>query len=465
MTPLKVAIVGHTNTGKTSLMRTLLRDVAFGEVSDRPATTRHVEAAAVLIDQQPVLELFDTPGLEDSIGLRDHLDSIASDRRAEGIDQVREFLESPQAAHRFSQEAKALRQVLASDLALYIIDVRDRMLGKHRDELEILRRCVRPIVPVLNFIASPDAQTQQWREQLRLAGLHAVAEFDTVVFDEAGERRLFETIRTLADAHHSQINQLIAERDRQRHRLIHASAILIAELLVDAAAFSLVVPEQSKAGQSHAVEQLKERIRTREQRCVRDLLELHRFSIEDCQSDQIPIESGRWGIDLFSPAALKQTGVAAGAGAAAGAATGVALDVMFGGLTLGAWTVLGAAVGAAIGGVSRHGRRLARRARGMIELRCDNATLNVLASRQAWLARALLMRGHAAVAPLHMAKFASADFRAVAPLLNEAQLHSSWSSLSSDSPLPAAAARRDTVIAAVAQIIERQISRAHPTSA
>ena len=44
-TPVQVAVVGHTNTGKTSLLRTLLRDVSFGEVADRPAVTRVVERA------------------------------------------------------------------------------------------------------------------------------------------------------------------------------------------------------------------------------------------------------------------------------------------------------------------------------------------------------------------------------------------------------------------------------------
>ena len=64
---LKVAVVGHTNVGKTSLLRTLLRDTEFGEVSIHPATTRHVEGAVLLVDGQPALELYDTPGLEDSI--------------------------------------------------------------------------------------------------------------------------------------------------------------------------------------------------------------------------------------------------------------------------------------------------------------------------------------------------------------------------------------------------------------
>ena len=44
---LSLAVVGHTNTGKTSLLRTLLRDGGFGEVADASATTRHVERAAV----------------------------------------------------------------------------------------------------------------------------------------------------------------------------------------------------------------------------------------------------------------------------------------------------------------------------------------------------------------------------------------------------------------------------------
>ncbi len=62
---LKIAVVGHTNVGKTSLMRTLTRDVDFGEVSDRPATTRRVEGTGLFVDCRKVLELYDTPGLED----------------------------------------------------------------------------------------------------------------------------------------------------------------------------------------------------------------------------------------------------------------------------------------------------------------------------------------------------------------------------------------------------------------
>ena len=67
--PIHVAVVGHTNTGKTSLLRTLTRNVDFGEISSRPGTTRHVEGTELLLGDEPVLALYDTPGLEDSITL------------------------------------------------------------------------------------------------------------------------------------------------------------------------------------------------------------------------------------------------------------------------------------------------------------------------------------------------------------------------------------------------------------
>ena len=82
--PLKLAVVGHTNVGKTSLLRTLTRDVGFGEVSHRPSTTRHVEGARLSVDGEPLLELYDTPGLEDAIALLDYIERL--ERPGERLD-------------------------------------------------------------------------------------------------------------------------------------------------------------------------------------------------------------------------------------------------------------------------------------------------------------------------------------------------------------------------------------------
>ena len=137
---LNIAVVGHTNTGKTSLLRTLMRDAAFGDVSSRPATTRVVESSTLYVDGAPAIQLVDTPGLENSSELHDRLDDLKRRRRCDWTDAILGFLEDADARDGFQQEAKALRQVIECDVALYVIDARDRVLGKHRDELDILGR-------------------------------------------------------------------------------------------------------------------------------------------------------------------------------------------------------------------------------------------------------------------------------------------------------------------------------------
>ncbi|QBQ54078.1 DUF3482 domain-containing protein [Nitrosococcus wardiae] len=435
---LKTAVVGHTNTGKTSLLRTLTRDANFGEVSNRHATTRHVEGASLLVEGVPLIELYDTPGLEDSIGLLEHLESLKTDRYTAWIEVLHQFLDSPAAHGEFEQEAKALHQVLASDIALYVIDARDRVRGKHRDELEILGRTAKPVVPVLNFVVSPEARTQEWREHLSRVNMHAVVEFDTVVFNELGERRLFEKMQTLSDQFYPTLEAVIQDRVRQRANLIRASADLVADLLIDVAAYMITIPADTQRSVT-AMESLKQAVRKREQQCVDDLLELFRFRTDDYESDILPIEEGQWGLDLFSPASLKQFGIRAGSGAAAGGMAGLAVDAMTGGLSLGAAAALGAALGALWSGSRTHGKRLADRLRGFTELRVNEATLRLLAVRQIDLVQALLRRGHASQEKIHLSAKSEVGKKVwmaqkLPDSLEQARLNPSWSRLGNPDP-------------------------------
>ena len=132
--PLRMAVVGHTNTGKTSLLRTLTRDPGFGVVEDSPGTTRRVEGAHLLVDGSVAVELYDTPGMEDGIALLDYLDQLAKPgERIDGPERIRRFLISPESNRRFEQEARVLKKLLDCDAGLYVIDVRDPVMGKLKD--------------------------------------------------------------------------------------------------------------------------------------------------------------------------------------------------------------------------------------------------------------------------------------------------------------------------------------------
>ena len=106
---ISIAVVGHTNTGKTSLLRTLTRDTTFGEVADQPGTTRHVEGARLRLDGRPVLEWFDTPGMEDSIALLEYLERLAQPgERLDGPTRIQRFLDTPEAQDVYKRQQESL---------------------------------------------------------------------------------------------------------------------------------------------------------------------------------------------------------------------------------------------------------------------------------------------------------------------------------------------------------------------
>ena len=169
--PLRFAIVGHTNAGKTSLLRTLTRNVDFGEVSDRPGTTRHAETIDLRLDGRVAVRFVDTPGLEDSVALLDYMQTLSAETRPE---RVRAFLAGPEARASFEQEAKVLRELLgAADAAMVVIDTREPVLPKFRAEIEILTWCAKPIMPVLNFARDPASRRDAWHQMLLESGLQA----------------------------------------------------------------------------------------------------------------------------------------------------------------------------------------------------------------------------------------------------------------------------------------------------
>lgn len=428
---LTLAVVGHTNVGKTSLLRTLTRDVGFGEVSHRPSTTRHVEGARLSVDGEALLELYDTPGLEDAIALLDYLERL--DRPGERLDgpaRLSRFLEGSEARQRFEQEAKVLRQLLASDAGLYVIDAREPVLAKYRDELAVLASCGKPLLPVLNFVSSAEHREAEWREALARLGLHALVRFDSVAPPEDGEKRLYESLALLLENSRSQLERLIVDQQTQRAARQQSAARLIAELLVDCAACRRNVATGSGL-ELTAIDDLRKAVRQREQRCVEALLKLYGFRPQDAAASDLPLLDGRWGDDLFNPETLKVLGVRVGSGIAAGAAAGAGVDLLLGGITLGAAAIAGAIAGGALQTARSYGGRLMGKLKGKRELTVDDAVLRLLALRQRHLLQALIARGHAAMTSISLTAPQDKTWREgkLPDALQKARAHPQWSSL------------------------------------
>lgn len=390
MNALSLAVVGHTNTGKTSLMRTLLRDSGFGEVKNEAATTRHVERAVISDGSDVLVELYDTPGLEDAGGVLDWLEAHTSSR-LDGVERVQQFLDSEAAAGDFNQEAKVLRQLLQSDMALYVVDAREPVLEKYKDELTVLSWCAKPVMPVFNFIGGRDLGA--WTDMLARRLLHVYSGFDTVAFDFEGELRLWDNLATMLPER-SRLDRLMAMRRRDWADLNRESRRDIAHFLLDVAAYKQEIDAEEDA--APVLQQMQQAVRSLEREVQQQLFRRYRFYHQD-------IDSGEWALkafkqDPFDSEVLKQYGIRTGKGAATGALIGMGVDMA----TLGGTLGLGTALGSVIGGVLPNMQSISDTISGKQTLYIDPETVTLLAARALDLLTALQKRGHAAQAPVNI---------------------------------------------------------------
>ncbi|ABM05177.1 GTP-binding protein, HSR1-related protein [Psychromonas ingrahamii 37] len=393
---LSVAVVGHANAGKTSLMRTLLRDPEFGEVADQAGTTRHIEGGALLIDDTNSLALFDTPGLEDSMRLHHILSGYFTDQSVDGIERLHHFLARQSEYPELEQEAKVLRTLLSNDLIFYVVDLREPILGKYRDELQILSYAAKPVIPVLNFTEAGATNLEQWKKQLARLNFHAFVSFDNVHFKFSDEIKIYQKMQTLLTDKEALLQAFINQRRIQWSERFNAASVIVANLFIDSACvrYKAVNTEQEI---EQATIKLKQAVRNAESKCARRLLKLYQFRKGDVEKSELPVEQDGWQLDLFSADNLQEFGIKLAGNIAKGAGVGVAIDLGAAGMTFGFGTVAGGVAGVLWGVKQRYYDEIQAKIKGCRYICLNETTLQVLWLRQIKLLTLLQRRGHASV--------------------------------------------------------------------
>lgn len=423
MGSLSLSVVGHTNTGKTSLMRTLLRDGQFGEVKNAAATTRHVEEAIISDGTTPLVKLYDTPGLEDAGGVLDWLENETS-AKYDGIERLQQFLVADVAQNEFAQEAKVLRQLLASDMALYVVDAREPVLARYKDELTVLSWCAKPIMPVFNFIENQDIEA--WKNMLARRSLHVWSSFDTVAFDFKSELRLWDNLATMLPER-KVLDRLIGMRQNEWQQLAAQAQQTIAHFLLDVAAYKQILANEEAHRLPEIQMQMQTAVRQLERQLQQELLAQYRFYHNQLNEADWALQAFKQ--DPFDGELLKNYGIRTTKGAATGALIGLGIDALTIGMSLGAATALGGL----IGGLASNLQTLSDKLNGIETLYIDNATLTLLAARECDLLNVLQSRGHAAQNNIRFTS-GQTPWQAdkVPSVLSKARQHANWSVLNGE---------------------------------
>lgn len=352
MTRVVASLISHTNIGKTTLTRTLLkRDV--GEIRDEAHVTAESEAFTLLAVGDDELLLWDTPGFG-FVG--NILKRLGQEGGAVGwlmhevVDRMfnKPLYSSLEAAKNVRREA---------DVALYLVNVREKPQDAQyvAMELQLLQALEKPVILVLNQIddqqwgnrAALDALVASWRTHFgRDQGVHALVVLDAFTRTWQQELVLLDTMAGVLPqdkrAALLRLRQHFLDQQQQRVRQC-------AEAAAKVQWFALQQRIHPKKGDDpkKVLQDMAAKLQAQIDQYVDTLIVAHGIEADGrakLKSDMAAV-SGLVG----KPLEEKRTGLFAGLASSVG--SGLMADVLSGGMTFGGGAILGF-LGGFLGGVS-----------------------------------------------------------------------------------------------------------------
>ncbi len=392
---LHLLLAGHTNVGKTSLLRTLGRLADFGEVSASPSTTRQIQPLPLIETPDLRITFYDSPGLERADQLLERLQDQQGARHDQA-GRLRALLDDPDLQREAEQELRVLRQLLDCDACLFVIDAREPVLEKYLDELFILSRGGRPLLPLLNFTAADGSRETAWRDALRAQGHALTVAFDAVVYSWDSEQRLYRNLAAILPDAETALDELTRLRSRETDWRLAAACEALANTLIDLAAARERIPVDDTQQTADARGRLTNLVRQREQQLIDAILDAFGYQREILGDDlHADVLDGRWQRDALSENTLRHYGIKSVGPMLSGVVAGGTMDIATGGASLGLGAVTGGLIGAGLAGRQRLRTAMDRYARGLETLMVNESVLRLIGTRNLQLITQLQQRGHA----------------------------------------------------------------------
>jgi len=367
---ITISLISHTNVGKTTLARTLLRR-DIGEVRDQPHVTTVSEAHVLIETAFARLLLWDTPGFGDSVRL---LARLRREREPVGwlLHQVWDRI----ADRSLWCSQEAVRNVREhADVVVYLVNAAEdpEAAGYLAPEMELLAWLDKPVVVVLNQIRTDSGRddgpasapaVSSWRSHLaRFRIVRDVLPLDAFGRVWMQESLLFDRVAQLLEGNDRDTMAALARAWDERNagvlvQSIDAMAAYLAEIAADREPLhayagggilgGVLLPrivrdlrDASRLDRKRAIGVLFDRAQVATGRLMDRLIAAHELS----GASKACIERRIADVALPRNEAINPTTGALAGSVISGALTGVGADLLSGGLSFGAGAVVGGLAG------------------------------------------------------------------------------------------------------------------------
>ncbi|TCS41378.1 GTPase/DUF3482 domain-containing protein [Reinekea marinisedimentorum] len=343
MTSPKLAVVGHPNKGKSSIVSTLVRQDAVA-VSELSGTTTQSQSFSMMVDGKELYQLVDTPGFQRPRQVLEILQAQTQDA-SQRRQTVQAFLHqyAPDGNHKFKDEAELLEPIVNGAGIVYVVDGSVPYSPEYEAEMTILQWTGQPRMALINPIGG-EHYVEQWQAALSQF-FSVVRVFNPMTADGDKQRQILSAFAELHEPWRTSLEQAQQLLAFHLNDLQRQGGQMIAEALQQMAQYQSKLPIVSEHVDSAAKYGLRHQyeagIRSQEKQMQQHVCELYSHHQLQLENETLEVDYpdlfDRKSWYLFGLDRTKLVGLAASAGAAAG----VAIDVGVGGSSLMAGAVAG----------------------------------------------------------------------------------------------------------------------------
>ena len=368
----EIAILGHPNEGKSSVLSTLAEDDSV-RISSIPGETTQCRTFPVSIDGREVLRLTDTPGFQHPTEILNELSSYqgTGDQK---LSKIRAY--TAQHAH-LHHDHELLGPVERGAGIIYVADGARPVQKVDRAEMEILRLTGRPRMAILNCKEDQDHYLEDWKDEFRIH-FNASRLFNAHRANYRERIELLEALKAIDQDWQPLLTQIIAAFQKDWHARTSNCARIIAQMLSSILNLSIAKTidphEDSSAYEQRLFEQYSSRIRKDEHQAHQQIRALFKHNIFDYQlPDYTVLKEDLLAEKTWRLLGLTQTQLVL-IGALGGAALGAGIDIGALGHSLGLFTLAGTVTGA-LGSIV--GRKKVKKMPALMRLRLSGSTLRI----------------------------------------------------------------------------------------